>query len=223
MKKIAAAFAKARKAALLNTQLYLSAVNELDVYVATSMRNREDFRKVATLCETIFRNKLLEDFHVRYFDPTMSAARGHEDKGLIECLMVKCAKALVYIAGEKESYGKDAEAAMALSLGRPVIFFCDESVRENFYKNVHPLSRLIDFQTGVAVGALVTSSPEQVSQLLHRTFTNTMQYRFEQHPKRPGYLRLHEQLTGSVVRVQTDDALLSETFWNHYHNQASGA
>ena len=42
----------------------------------------------------------------------MSAARGHEDKGLIECLMVKCAKVLIYTEGEKESYGKDAEAAM---------------------------------------------------------------------------------------------------------------
>jgi hypothetical protein len=58
--------------------------------------------------------------YLRYFDPTLSAAGGHEDKGLIECLMVKCAKLLVSCAGDKESYGKDAEAAMALSLGKPV-------------------------------------------------------------------------------------------------------
>jgi hypothetical protein len=51
----------------------------------------------------------------------VSAAEGHEDKGLIECLMVKCAKALVYCAGDRESYGKDAEAAIALSLGKPII------------------------------------------------------------------------------------------------------
>ncbi len=93
----------------------------------------------------------------RYFDPTLSAAGGHEDKGLIECLMVKCAKVLVYSAGEKESYGKDAEAAMALSLGKPVIFYCDQELRrEVLSRDVHPLSRLIEFDTGIAVGAMVT-------------------------------------------------------------------
>ena len=47
--------------------------------------------------------------------------------------MVKYAKVLVYCAGEWESYGKDAEAAMALSLGKPVIFYCDEERRHRFY------------------------------------------------------------------------------------------
>jgi hypothetical protein len=65
-------------------------------------------------------------------------------------LMVKCAKALVYCAGEKESWGKDAEAAMGLSLGKPVIFYCDHELRTRFYREVHPLSRLIEFETGIA-------------------------------------------------------------------------
>jgi hypothetical protein len=82
----------------------------------------------------------------------LSAAAGHEDKGLIECLMVKCAKLLVYSEGERESYGKDAEAAMALRLGKPVIFYCDQEQRRRFYRDVHPLSRLIEFETGIAVG-----------------------------------------------------------------------
>jgi hypothetical protein len=34
-----------------------------------------------------------------------------------------------------------------------------------------------------------------------------------------GYLNLVEDLTGSVVRLQTNDSLLRETFWNHYHNR----
>lgn len=68
--------------------------------------------------------------------------------------MVKCAKLLVYVAGEREGYGKDAEAAMALSQGKPVIFFCDAATRSRFYRDVHPLSRLIDFKTGVAVERL---------------------------------------------------------------------
>ena len=212
---VAAKFAAARQAALDNTRYYLSMVNDLDVYVATSMRNREDFRTMADTCERIFSDARLKGLNLRYFDPTLSAAGGHEDKGLIECLMVKCAKILVYCAGARESYGKDAEAAMALSLGKPVIFYCDQEAKTRFYRDVHPLSRLIEFETGVAVGAMVTDQLEDVSELLYRTFSNGMTYSLEQ--PRPGFLRLKERVTDSVVRLQTNDRLLSETFWNHYH------
>ena len=115
-------------------------LSDLDVYVATSMRSHKDFRTMAETCEHIFSDSLLKEMNLRYFDPTLSAAGGHEDKGLIECLMVKCAKVLVYFAGEKESYGKDAEAAMALSLGKAVIFYCDQEQLGRFYRDVHPLS-----------------------------------------------------------------------------------
>ncbi|HET6255356.1 MAG TPA: hypothetical protein VFE32_14845 [Puia sp.] len=173
---VAEKFLNSRGAALKNTELYLSLVNDLDVYVATSMRTRKDFRDMADACETIFKDSRLRDLHLRYFDPTITAADGHEDKGLIECLMVKCAKVLVYCAGEKESYGKDSEAAMALSLGKPVIFYCNPQTRADFYKSVHPLSRLIDFSTGVAVGAIVTEKIQDVSELLSRIFENKMEY-----------------------------------------------
>lgn len=218
--RVADAFVRAREAALANTRCYLSMVGDLDVYVATSMRTRQDFRSMAETCERIFAANDLADLHLRYFDPTMGAAEGHEDKGLIECLMVKCAKMLVYCAGGKDSYGKDAEAAMALSLGKPVIFYCDEDQRHRFLRDVHPLSRLINFQTGVAVGAMVASTPEEVTQLLNRTFNNEMEYELEQ-PK-PGYFRLLEKLTRSVVRLQTNDELLRETFWNYYHEPIAG-
>lgn len=216
---IAKAFMSARSSALHNTKLYLSMVNDIDVYVATSMRTRKDFREMADTCDTIFSDSCLKDFQLRYFDPTMSAAEGHEDKGLIECLMVKCAKVLIYCAGEKESYGKDAEASMALSLGKPVIFYCNETQRKNFYRDTHPLSRLIEFETGVAVGAMVTDSLIDVSKLLARLFENKMEYKLEQHPKRKGYIRLVELLTNSTVRIQTNHKLLTETFWNHYQNK----
>jgi hypothetical protein len=210
-------FFGARQKALSNTEYYLSMVNDLDVYVATSMRTRKDFRKMSETCTVIFESDKLRDLHLRYFDPTLSAADGHEDKGLIECLMVKCSKVLIYSAGEKESYGKDAEAAMALSLGKPVIFLCDEEQRKNFYKEVHPLSRLINFQSGVAVGCLITDSISEVSELLFRVFENKMEYIIEQ-PK-PGYFRLKDKLTGSVVRLQTNYSLLREAFWNYYNNE----
>ena len=217
--RISRRFFTARQAALANTEYYLSMVNDLDVYVATSMRTRQDFRDMADDCEKIFADDRLQQLNLRYFDPTLSAAAGHEDKGLIECLMVKCAKALVYCAGERESYGKDAEAAMGLSLGKPVIFYCTQEQRTRFYREVHPLSRLIEFETGVAVGAMVTDTIADVSELLHRIFANKMEYEIE-HPKQ-GYLRLREKLTGSVVRLQTNDRMLAETFWNHYHNRDS--
>jgi len=212
-------FYAARQRASRNTELYLSMVNDLDVYVATSMRSRQNFRDMADACELIFADNRLKDLHLRYFDPTMSAAKGHEDKGLIECLMVKCAKVLIYCEGEKESYGKDAEAAMALSLGKPVIFYCDKGVKTTFYRDVHPLSRLIDFRSGVAVGAIVSDSTSEVSELLKRIFTNDMEYEIRHHDSRPGYLKLHEKLTGSVVRLQTNDELITATFWNNYHNR----
>ena len=215
---VAKSFSDARGAALQNTKYYLSMVNDLDIYIATSMRTGKDFRDMVDTCEKISSNERLKKLNLRFFDPTLSATNDHEDKGLIECLMVKTAKVLVYFAGQSESYGKDAEAAMALSLGKPVIFFCNEKTREDFYREVHPLSRLIDFETGVAVGAIVTSSTEEVIELLCRIFRNKMKYKLEQ--PEPGYIRLKECLTESVVRLQTNDPLISETFWNYYHEKS---
>lgn len=207
-------FNRARSAALQNTKLYLSMVEDMDVYVATSMRSRSDFREMAKFCDEVFGHDRLDGLDIRYFDPTLSAAEGHEDKGLIECLMVKSAKALIYFAGTQESYGKDAEAAMALSQGKPVILYCPDQGKRQFYRDVHPLARLIDFRTGVANGWMVASTPAEVSELLARVLRNEMQYHLEQ--AKPGYLRLKEALTGSVVRLQTSDRFLRETFWNYY-------
>ena len=208
-------FKTARKAALKNTKRYLSMVSDLDVYIATSMRKRQDFRDMADKTKKIFDAPVLSGLNLRYFDPTLSAAEGHENKGLIECLMVKCAKVLVYCAGDSDSFGKDAEAAMALSLGKPVIFLTDKEQKTHFYKHVHPLSRLIHFDTGVAVGVIVTDNLNNIPELLSRIFENRMEYYLEHDGN--GYLRLKEKLTGSIVRLQTNDRMLNETFWNHYH------
>jgi len=213
-------FEKARRSALENTKLYLSIVNELDVYVATSMRRRDDFRNMARDCEYIFKQQGLRRFRLRYFDPTMSAAENHEDKGLIECLMVKCAKALLYFAGDKDSFGKDAEVAMALSLGRPVVILCPDDAngetRMKFFRDVHPLGRLIRFENGVACGAIVTQKRDVAAKLLERIFDNGMEYDIEQNGD--GYFRLRERLTGSVVRLQTNSEIVRESFFNYYHN-----
>jgi hypothetical protein len=69
-------FQGARTLALKNTELYLSMIADLDVYVATGMRNRSDFRSMADFCSAVFRDPKLAELKLRYFDPTVSAAVG---------------------------------------------------------------------------------------------------------------------------------------------------
>jgi hypothetical protein len=215
------AFQRARQAALENTRIYLSICSDLDVYVATSMRNRADFREMAETCERIFRAPELKKYNIRYFDPTLSAAGYHEDKGIIECLMVKTAKVLLYFSQHKESLGKVSEYAMAVSLGKPVIVLCpdDQRGRElySFYREAHPLMRLVEFQTGVVNGAMITHKIPDVITLLERIFSNKMEYDLEIKAGTEAYYLLKERLTESTVRVITDDKLLTETFWNNWH------
>ena len=132
--------------------------------------------------------------------------------------MVKSARMLIYHTGDRESYGKDVEAAMALCLGKPTIFYCsNEESKANFYKNVHPLSRLVNFQNGVAGGVIVCVSEEEVINIVYRLITNTMKYRIKRKDENSDYYLLEEVLTGSIIRVQTDNALLTSVFWNSYH------
>ena len=195
------------------------------------MREFDDFLKMAELCHYLFKDEIEEDkeiheklldLNLRYFDPTLSAAEGHEDKGLVECLMVKLSKILILYVGKKDSYGKDAEASMALSLGKPVIFLCEDEDRLNFYKNIHPLSRLIRFDTGVAVGAIICRNKKIAKKLLYRIFYNEMEYYIDR-PKNnkgeveKGYYQLKEYLTHSVVRIQTNDKYLTNAIRDHYY------
>ena len=207
---------KARGVAINNTNLYLSMVGDLDVYVATSIRRQGDFLEMADFCRKVFGDSTLKELNLRYFDPTLSATEQHEDKGLIECLMVKCAKVLVLNAGGSDSFGKDAEAAMALTLGKPVIIYADQVSRGHIFRDVHPLSRLINFENGVAIGSFVADSQGKVIELLHRIFNNDVEYILEQ--PRPQFLVLKDKCTGSDIRLQTSNGLLRETFWNHYHS-----
>ena len=206
-------FDAARKQAIENTKLSLSLVNDIDVYVATSMRTKDDFLNMAKNCKQIFKAPDIKEFNLRYFDPTMSASDGHEDKGIVECLMVKCAKVLIYSSGDKDSYGKDVEAAMALSSGKPVIFFCPDEIRHKLSKDIHPLTKIIDFKTGVANGAMVAKNIPEVIGILKRLFNNDMQYKLK---KDDGYFRLKEISTDSTIRIQTSDLFMSKIFWNYF-------
>jgi len=215
------AFQKARTEALENTRIYLSICNDLDVYVATSMRSRQDFREMTDTCDRIFSAPELRDYNLRHFDPTLSAANYHEDKGIIECLMVKTAKVMLYFSQHKESLGKVSEYAMALSFGKPVIVLCPDDTRGlelyRFYQEAHPLMRLVEFQSGVVNGAMITYKVEDTINLLNKIFGNKMEFDLDRKGGTEAYYLLKERLTGSTVRVVTDDKLLTETFWSNWH------
>ena len=59
---VAKRFTRARELAILNTRLYLSMVNELDVYVATSMSRRSDFREMSRDTAVIFDHESCASF-----------------------------------------------------------------------------------------------------------------------------------------------------------------
>ena len=89
--------------------------------------------------------------------------------------------------------------------------------QQAFYKEKHPLLRLIDFKTGVVNGAIITQEESDVIVIIDRIFTNKMEYIAVKKPEAEGYWLLKEKLTDSTVRVFTDDKMLTEAFWNNYN------
>ena len=116
---------------------------------------------------------------------------------------------------------------MALSSGKPVIFYCEKLPRSQLFRDVHPLTKLIDFKTGVANGAMIAEKVEEVVKLLRHIFENTMSYELvrdldDQAGVMKAGFRLKDRVTGSTVRIQTADTFLSTSFWNYLHNHVKG-
>lgn len=95
----------------------------MDVYIATSMRERADFISVNTFVETVFHDPLIAPLHLRYFNPTLSWIADRVAKGLVEALMLKRARLTIYMAQKSDTFGKDSEASVALGQGKPVIVY----------------------------------------------------------------------------------------------------
>lgn len=95
----------------------------MDVYIATSMRERADFISVNTFVETIFSDLRIAPLHLRYFNPTLSWISDRVAKGLVEALMLKRASLTIYMAQKGDTFGKDSEASVALGQGKPVIVY----------------------------------------------------------------------------------------------------
>ena len=96
----------------------------MDVYVATSMRQNEDFYAVNRfVSELMSESDRLDLDKVSYFDPTQ---KYHPDRivtGLVEAMMLKRAQCTVYLAQELDTLGKDSELASTLAQGKPVIAY----------------------------------------------------------------------------------------------------
>jgi hypothetical protein len=116
---------ESRRRGGLNTSHYL-ALDYMDVYIATSMRERWEFEDVHTTASEIFSQQVLEKLKLRHFDPTQSFLENRVDKGLVEALMLKRARCTIYMAQETDTFGKDSELATTLAQGKPVIVFVPE-------------------------------------------------------------------------------------------------
>ena len=108
--------------ALRNTDVYLT-WDHLDVYVATSMRNKWEYEEIFDFTQQLFSKPILAPLKLRHFDPTQSKCRTARDKGLLEGLMLKRADCTIYMAQETDTLGKDSELANTLAQGKPVIAY----------------------------------------------------------------------------------------------------
>ena len=124
-----------------NYQAYLTS-DHLDVYIATSMRLREEYFFINKWVKEIFGSENLKNLKLRWFDPTQAFCESRIDKGLFEALMLKRAKCTLYFVQESDTLGKDSELASTLAQGKPVIAFVpifDDEYMQEFLNNLNEL------------------------------------------------------------------------------------
>lgn len=125
-----------------NYDLYLSS-DYLDVYIATSMREKHEYFTVNEVINNIFHHHDLKDLKLRWFDPTQAYCPNRIDKGLFEALMLKRAKCTIYLIQESDTFGKDSELASTLAQGKPVIAYVplvDDGFTEDLIKELSNLN-----------------------------------------------------------------------------------
>jgi hypothetical protein len=127
--------------ALQNTNVYLT-WDCMDVYFATSMRNKWEFEETYEFIEEVTGFSILKPFKLRYFDPTQSICENSREKGLIEGLMLRRALCTVYLAQESDTMGKDSELAATLAQSKPVIAYVPQHDPHDYSEKIRdfPLS-----------------------------------------------------------------------------------
>lgn len=219
-----------------NAERYL-AMDFVDVYLAGSMRSLSDFQSAATFVRTLRAQPELRQLRLSFFNPLWSYMEDSQQKGLLEQLMLEKANAMVYSAGEVDSFGKDSELASMLVQGKPVIVYVPHPPAPNAnasqedieawaelkdrldrrfaaFANTHPLRIQCDLRTGVANGVMVCRDVGMCAQLLYGIFTNTLEFRIDDDDSYNVFLR--EPISNSAVRVVTRNQFLTDSFWNQW-------
>ncbi|MBZ5584141.1 MAG: hypothetical protein LAQ30_18400 [Acidobacteriia bacterium] len=130
-----------REKGIRNQHAYLVS-DHLDVYVATSMRQRHEYAEVADFARAVFTHDRIRTLNLRYFDPTQAFCYDRIDKGLAEALMLRRAQCTLYLAQESDTLGKDSELASTLAQGKPVIAYVPSPTNEDVLGSVERLSAL---------------------------------------------------------------------------------
>lgn len=157
-----------QKKALKNTDIYLT-WDYMDIYIATSMRNKWEFEEIYDFIQEVFSDHRLQQLKLRHFDPTQSKCRNPRDKGLIEGLMLKRTKCTIYLAQESDTMGKDSELAATLAQSKPVIAYVPKYDAEEYSKKIqeYPLDffkkRLL-----ILTAEEVLSDPECIKKITER-------------------------------------------------------
>lgn len=125
-----------------NHEAYLTS-DHMDVYVATSMRERHEYQMIHQVVSEVFTQKRLQDLKIRYFDPTQAYCGDRIDKGLAEGLMLKRASCTLYLAQESDTFGKDSELASTLAQGKPVVAYIPSIKPEEETKEVDRLIGMV--------------------------------------------------------------------------------
>lgn len=105
-----------------NYKAYLAS-DFIDIYVATSMREKHEYYLANRWINEIFCQENLIPLNLRWFDPTQAFCKDRIDKGLFEGLMLKRAECTIYFIQETDTLGKDSELASTLAQGKQVIAF----------------------------------------------------------------------------------------------------
>ncbi|MBI5423564.1 MAG: hypothetical protein HZA32_05715 [Opitutae bacterium] len=213
-----------KETAKRNQMHYLRNVEMIDVYVATSMRDDKEYLEMYSFVDATFSDHDIRPLNLRYFDPTLCYCDSRIDKGIIECLLVRCAKVTIYCAQDGDTFGKDSELAATLCQGKPVIVFVPTEnndlerkrkleKRAQTFREFHPLGLQVGLYDGVARGVIVVRSPQECARMLKRILTNSLEveFTFEQHG-----IVLREKETQSVLRVMTGWRELASSFWHNF-------
>jgi hypothetical protein len=212
-----------------NQNWYLKNAGMIDVYVATSMGKREDYKDVYNFVHEVFHGEGNPNNKLRYFDPTVCYCDSRVDNGLIECLLIRNSKVTLYCAQDGDTFGKDSELATTLAQGKPVIVYVPEikkpkgkeeedkaeilNKRALTFRDFHPLGLQIGLFDGVARGVIVVRNSERCAEILNKILNDSLEVilKFE----KDGIV-LREKVTESVLRVMTRRGQLAHIFWSNF-------